>query len=81
MSVLVVPLTRLGVVAPRLRDSQVDLVLGVINRRKVFSGLGFNEVTQIGEFSITQDCVVNRRFVALIWPSFLALDKANLFLG
>jgi len=81
MSVFVMPATRLCVVNPRLRDPQIDLVLGVVNRSEVIRHARLNEVPQFGHRLMAKNRVVDRGDIAHVGPSLLALDEVNLFVG
>jgi len=59
-------LTRLGVIGPRLRNLEVDLVLGAVNRGEVFRHLGFNKVPQLGQFFRLKNRVVGAGRVARV---------------
>ncbi len=61
---LVVILTILGVVRPRLRNLEVDFVFGAVNRGEVFRHLGFNKVPQLGQFFRFQNRIVGAGRVA-----------------
>jgi len=81
MGVFVVVATRLGVVAPRLRNPQIDLVLGVVNAIEVVRNARLDEVAQFGQGTVTKDRVVLGGDIAHVRASLLALDEVNLFVG
>lgn len=63
---LVVILTLVCIVRPRLRNLEIDLVLGAVNRGEVVRHLGFNKVPQLGQFFRFQNRVVNTGRVARV---------------
>lgn len=73
-------LSRLGVVDPRLCDSQRDLMLGVVDGLEVVRHRCLNEVPQLDQRFVPQDRVVCGGRVAHVWACLLALDERNLFL-
>ena len=75
MLVLVVILTLVGVVRPRLRNLEIDLVLWAINRGEIIRHLGFNEVPQLGQFLGFQNRVVNTGRIAHIRACLLLFQK------
>ncbi len=66
MLMLVVILTLVGVVSPRLGNLEIDLVLGAINRGEVVRHAGFNEVPQLCQFLGLQNRVVNTGRIARV---------------
>ena len=79
--VFVMVLPWLGVITPRLRNPQIDLVLGVVNRSEVIRHARLNEVPQFGHRLMTQNRVVDRGDIAHVGPSLLAFNEVNLFFG
>ena len=75
------PLPWLCVIAPRLSNPQIDLVLGVVNRSEVIRDARLNKVPQFGHRLVAQNCVVNRGDIAHVGPGLLALNEVNLFAG
>lgn len=78
---LVVVLALASVVAPRLRHTQVDLVLWAMYFCEVVRERSLNKVTQLGHLAITQDEVVLARDVTHIGTRILAHDEVHLSLG
>ena len=72
---LVVILTLLCVISPRLSNLEIDLVLRVVNRGEVFRHLGFNEVPQLGQFFGFQNRVVDAGRVAHVIACLLLFKK------
>jgi len=81
MGVFVMVATWLGVVAPRLRNPQIDLVLGVVNRSEVIRHARLNKVPQFGHRLMAKNCVVNRGDIAHVGASLLTLDEVKFLLG
>ena len=81
VGMFVMPLPWLCVIAPRLRNPQIDLVLGVVNRSEVIRHARLNEVPQFGHRLVAQNRVVNRSDIAHVRACLLALNKVNLFFG
>jgi len=50
MLVLVVILTLVGVISPRLRNLEVDLMFRAVHRSEILRHFGFNKVPQLGQF-------------------------------
>ena len=75
------PLPWFGVVAPGLRNPQVNLVLWVMHGREVVRDTRLYEVTQFGHRLVAQNRVVDRCDIAHVGASLLAFDEVNLFVG
>ena len=75
MLVLVVILTLVGVVRPRLSNLEIDLVLWAINRGEIIRHLGFNEVPQLGQFFGFQNRVVGASRITSIRTCLLLFQK------
>ena len=81
VSVLVVILTLTRVVAPRLRYTQTDLMLGPVDMREVVRDRCLNKVPQLGHLAIAQDEVVSRRGVTHVGACLLIDHEVHLTLG
>lgn len=81
MRVLVVILTRLGVVRPGLRDVQRNIALGIMHRLEVLQHRVFDEVTNVCHLFVLQDLAVGARRIALIGITLLAEQEVQLGLG
>lgn len=75
------PLSWLCVVQPRLCDPQIDLVLGVVNGRKVIAHRSLYEVPQLGHLFVSEDRVIHRGLIAHVRPSLLVLYKRQFLFG
>ncbi len=80
MSVLVMVLTGLGVVKPRLSDPQIDVVLWIGRGLEVFGHTVFNPAAQRSHHRITQHEVIDTRGIGHVRSCVLAIDKSKLFL-
>lgn len=81
MGVFVVVTTSFCVVAPRLSNPQINLVLGIVNLRKIIRYARLNEIPQFGHRIMAQNRIVDRGNIAHVGSSFLALDEISLFVG
>ena len=81
VSVFVVELTRLGVIAPGLRDAERSLVLGGVDSLEVVSNRLLDKVLDPFKFWVLQDRVIDASGVAHVIALFLVLNKRNFCLG
>lgn len=54
----VVKLSLFRIVAPRLRDAKVYIVLGVMDAIEIIRNASLNKIPQFGQFFVAQDGVV-----------------------
>lgn len=78
---LVVVLALAGVIAPRLRHTQIDLVLWAMHFCEVVRERSLNKITQLGHLAIAQEKVVRARDVTHIGTRILAHDEVHLSFG
>ena len=75
------PLTRLSVVAPGLRDAKRGLVLGGVDGFEVVGNRGFDKLLHALEFRVLQDRVINAGGIAHVAAFLLVLNERNFCLG